>query len=251
MDKDNTILPRLNELAARSFKNNQFTFTHFLSVAELGEYYNNEKELCYAHPQIFGGCDGAERCIIRFGNPEELGYEEEFPISFIVISPLLDKFSDDLSHRDFLGAIMNLGIERDMLGDIFVKENKAYVICHETMVEYISNSLSKVKHTAVKTIVSNDVAKIVKPTLLRKNIQVSNHRIDAVISKTYNISRNDSLDLFRKGFVYLNGRECTENAKVLITGDVISVRGYGKMIFSEINNINKKGKENCTVDIYM
>ena len=102
---------RLKELADRSYSNGQFTFTDFLSTAELSAFYEKEKELKFASPLPFGGCDIAERKIVRFGNPEELGYDQPFPITALCVEPVAAKFSDDLSHRDFLGALMNLGIK--------------------------------------------------------------------------------------------------------------------------------------------
>jgi RNA-binding protein YlmH len=101
---------RLTELADRSYRTGIFTFTDFLSMAELAAYYEQEGELQYASPSLFGGCEQAERQMIRFGGPEEIGYDQPFPISALAIRPLQAKFADDLTHRDFLGALMNLGI---------------------------------------------------------------------------------------------------------------------------------------------
>lgn len=241
---------RFKELANRSYNNNQFTFTSFLSMAELAEYYDMERELVFACPKVFGGCEIAERRMIRFGNPEELGYEEGFPIETIVIRPLMKKFSDNLNHRDFLGALMNLGIKRETLGDIFVRDNMACLFCVQSMSEYIVENLTRIRHTSVKAERVDDVSEITKPVLEERIIQVSSERIDAVVAKVYNLSRQDSLDMFPKGLIFLNGRQCTENAKQLKADDVISVRGMGKFSFAEIINISKKGKSNCRVMIY-
>lgn len=241
---------RFKELANRSYNNNQFTFTSFLSMAELAQFYDIERELVFACPKVYGGCEIAERKMVRFGNPDELGYEEEFPIVAVVIKPLISKFADKLNHRDFLGALMNLGIKRETLGDIFVKDNIACLFCSQSMSEYIVENLTRIKHTSVKVQVSEDVSDITAPVLEEKIIQVSSERIDAVVAKVYNLSRQDSLEMFPKGLIFLNGRQCTENAKQLKADDVISVRGMGKFSFAEIVNISKKGKSNCRVMIY-
>lgn len=241
---------RLTELANRSYNNNQYTFTNFLSVQELSEYYGMERELAFAGVTVYGGCDIAERQMIRFGSEENLGYVEEFPITPILIKPLSSKFSDELNHRDFLGALMNLGIKRETLGDIFVKGNEACLFCIDSMAEYITENLTRIKHTTVIASRDCDVSNITEPTLEDKIIQVNSERIDAVIAKVYNLSRGDSLDLFPKNLVFLNGRLCTENAKNLKAEDKISVRGYGKFIFSNIAGVSKKGKTNCLVKIY-
>lgn len=241
---------RFKELANRSYNNNQYTFTSFLSMAELAEFYEMERELAFACPKVYGGCEIAERKMIRFGKEEDLGYVEDFPIVAVIIKPLISKFSDELNHRDFLGALMNLGIKRETLGDIFVRNNQACLFCTEAMSEYITKNLTRIKHTSVNAQIADDVSDITAPVLEEKIVQIQSERIDAVVAKVYNISRQDSLEMFPKGLVYINGRLCTENAKQLKCDDVVSVRGMGKFTFSEIVNTSKKGKLNCRVMIY-
>ena len=74
---------------------------------------------------LFGGCDETERNIARFVDSEEPGYEEDFPIVCLEILPKSEKFAEPLCHRDFLGALMNLGIERKNIGDISVMHKRA------------------------------------------------------------------------------------------------------------------------------
>ncbi len=248
---NNSILQgRFKDLASKSYKENRYMFTGFLSESELSDYYAIERELYYAKPLIYGGYEGANRCIVRFGDEENLNYTEDFPIVSLLIKPLNKKFSDDLNHRDFLGAIMNLGIERSVLGDIIVRENETVVFCMSDMAAYIADNLSRIKHTSVSVCVTEKIECGSTQAFEERMIQVMSERLDAVISKTYNISRNEALIAVADGNVYLNGRQCTENAKILVPGDKVSVRGRGKFIFSELLNVNKKGKTNCMVKIY-
>ena len=241
---------RLRELADRSYNNRQFTFTDFLSMAEQAVFYENEADLRYANPVLFGGSEISERKMIRFGNEDELGYTEAFPIIAISIKPLAAKFADDLNHRDFLGALMNLGIKREMLGDIFVKDKEACVFCKESIAGFIIDNLTRVKHTSVKAEVAENTDKIAAPLLEEKIIQVISCRLDAVIARVYNLSRHEALNLVKAELVYLNGRTCTENAKPLKPSDIIAVRGHGKFEFTEEINQSKKGRINCKVNIY-
>ena len=219
-------------------------------MAELSVFYDYENELRYASPEIFGGCEIAERKMIRFGDEKDIGYVIDFPIVALRISPLAAKFADKLNHRDFLGALMNLGIKREVLGDIYVKDKAALVFCKDTIANYIMENLTRVKHTSVKVEVSDNTDDLITPTLEDKVIQVASVRIDAVIAKAYNMSRQEVLTPFKSGFVFLNGRVCTENAKTLSSGDIISDRGYGKFEFAEELNVSKKGKTNCKIRIY-
>lgn len=251
MEEKDSVKSRLKDLADHSFNGNRFTFTGFLSMAELSEYYEIERELAYASPMVFGGSESCERCMIRFGNPEILGYEEDFPIVILEIKPVAMKFADDLNHRDFLGALMNLGINRNTLGDIKITGKSAILFCRDSMKDYIIENLIKVKHTSISIKEISDVGEIGEVKTKKKVIQLSSARIDAVISKAYNLSRNASLELFRTGKVYLNGRECSENAKTVVDNDIISVRGYGKMQFKACESVSRKGKLNCIISMFV
>lgn len=241
---------RIKELADRSYNSGQYCFSDFMSLSQQSAFHEIENELGFSTPLLYGGCDICERKMIRFGNMNELGYEQDFPITALLIEPVAAKFSDDLTHRDFLGALMNLGIKREMLGDIFVKKNVACVFCKDTISDYIIENLTRIKHTTVKVSQTEDIEDITAPILEEKTIQVSSIRVDAVISRVYNLSRNSSIELFRAGLVFINGRECTENAKPLKPHDIVSVRGYGKFEYFEELNLSKKGKINCKVRIY-
>ena len=113
---------RLHDLAEKTFNQGIFTFTGFLGLSEQDVFWQEEGRLSYAGYCLEGGYETADRVVVRFGNQEELGYETPFPIVCIHIEPLARKFADELSHRDFLGALMNLGIERSTVGDIKVGE---------------------------------------------------------------------------------------------------------------------------------
>ena len=118
---------RFRDLAEKSFQQGIFTFTGFLGLSEQDIFWQEEGKLSHAGYRLEGGCQAADRVVARFGSPEELGYEVPFPIVCVHIRPLAQKFADDLSHRDFLGALMNLGIERSTIGDIKVGEREAYM----------------------------------------------------------------------------------------------------------------------------
>ena len=189
--------------------------------------------------------------MIRFGDESVLGYKEEFPICLLRISPLMHKFADDLSHRDFLGALMHLGIEREGLGDMQVSDKEAYLFCKESMSEYICENLNKVKHTSVHV---EEVSELPDSLIRREEevlVQLPSERIDAIIAKLYHVSRDESIVLFREKKVFRNGRLIENNSAVVKADDVISVRGYGKFCYKGVAGISKKGKLNATVHKYV
>ena len=141
--EEELVKKRFRELADKAYNSNTYTFTGFLGLAEISYFYELERELCYVPVTAFGGSESCERVILRFGSEELFGYVEDFPITCLKIQPLMQKFADDLSHRDFLGALMNLGIERSVLGDIIIKDNEGYLFCTNAIAPYIVENLSR------------------------------------------------------------------------------------------------------------
>lgn len=241
---------RFRELADKSYTQNVYTFTGFLSMAEQDVYYRMERELQFASAVLFGGTGDCERKVLRFGNAEEFGYEEEFPIACIHIVPLIKKFADDFSHRDFLGALMNLGLERSSLGDIFLLEKEAYLFCLENMAEFICDNLDKVKHTNVRCERVTDTRELPVREPIPEEINVSSERADGVIAKLYHLSREKSQNLFAEKKVYIDGRMTENLSRTLKDGEIVSVRGFGRFIYQGIKYHTKKGKLCVSVEVY-
>ncbi len=239
---DTIIRNRLQELAEKSYKEGVFLFTDFLSVSDLSCFYEIRRELEYAGTTVSGGVDGAERCMVRFGSEENFGYEVDFPIQLLHISPLQKKFSDTLTHRDILGSVIGLGLERSKLGDIKVKDNEAFIFVSDVVSEYIIQNLSYVKHTHVKVELCEDIPPELAPEFVEESIIVSSNRLDAIIARVYKMSRDISVRFISEGKVFINGREMTGNAKPLKPGDIVSVRGKGRFIFEGEGGATRKDK---------
>lgn len=241
---------RFRELADKSYSQNIFTFTGFLGLSELDIFYRMEQELRYAGITLEGGCDSADRLIVRFGDKELLGYEMPFPIVCIHIRPHVLKFADKLSHRDFLGALMNLGIDRSTIGDIKVGEKEAYLFCLETIAPFICENLRQIKHTAVTCEKTENMEALQEEEPETVSVQVQSLRIDAFIAKVYNMSREKSLELFRTGKVYVNGRLCENNSRLIKPGETVNARGFGKFQVLGEPRETRKGKLAAEVAVY-
>ncbi len=242
---------RLKELAERCYMQNVYCFTGFLGMAEMDVFYQMQREIAHVPCAAFGGNEGCERQMLRFGSVEQLGYEEPFPIVCLQISPLLEKFADALTHRDFLGACMSLGIERSTLGDIMVRGKHAFLYCTEAIAPYIMENLVKIRHTDVSVSLFTGEMESLAPKLEPKELQVSSERLDAVVAKAWGLSRETSLSLFRGQRVFVGGRQQENNSASLKAGDVVSVRGYGKFIYHGITHTTRKGKYNIMVEFYV
>lgn len=250
MADDFLLQNRFKDLAKKSYNAGRFTYTNFLSLGDLSEFMKVEREVSYAKYSVYGGNEYTERKIVRFGDPEELGYDEGFPISCLLIKPVNAKFSDNLTHRDFLGALMNLGIERETLGDIFITGDSSYLYCLTGISDYILNNLTKIRHTVVT--VSRFEGEFVLPESAKEEmlIQVSSERVDAVVARVFKLSRDDSTELFREQKVFVNSRLPMGNDAHVKAGDRISVRGHGRFDIVGDVGVSKKGKINVKVLIY-
>lgn len=245
------IKKRLCELAKKSYNSGIFVFTDFLGLPEQSAFGAIKNEIRGISYTAFGGAQGTERIMLRFGDPDEIGYEIPFPITTLLIEPKDKKFAEKLTHRDFLGAILNLGIERKCLGDIVVRDSCAYLFLKEDIAEYVTDSLTRVRHTDVKLSTVESVPEGELYRTEQKRIQLSGERLDATIAKVFGISREDSSRLFAKSLVYVGGRVTENTSYAPKVGDIISVRGYGRMIYRGYESLSRKGKINIIVELYV
>lgn len=241
---------RLRELAEKSYSQSIYTFTGFLGLSELDVFHRMEQELSFAGFALSGGYEDADRRMVRFGEEAQLGYELPFPIVCVRISPLSVRFAEELSHRDFLGALMNLGIERSTLGDIKVGEKEACLFCMDSIAPYICENLEQVRRTHVKCRVTEELAELPREEPELVSIQVQSLRIDAVLARVYNMSREKSLELFRAGKVYVDGRLCENNSRLLKASETVNARGYGKFRIQGEPRETRKGRLAVEAAVY-
>lgn len=241
---------RFRDLAEKSYSQNIYTFTGFLGLGELDIFHRMEQELGYAGFTLSGGCEDADRKVVRFGEETQMGYEIPFPIVCVHIRPPAVRFAEELSHRDFLGALMNLGIDRSTIGDIKVGEKEAYLFCVDSIAPYICENLEQVRHTRVQCTMTEDMEELPREQPALVSIQVPSLRIDAVLARVYNMSRERSLDLFRAGKVYVDGRLCENNARLLKSSETVNARGYGKFRIVGEPKETRKGKLAVEAAVY-
>ncbi len=247
MDELSLLKNRFSELAQRSFDRRIYTNSDFLTQSEQSELLKMKLPV---RVTLYGGVDNAERRIAVFGDENDLGYECFYPVKFIKIEPLQMKFADKLTHRDFLGSLIGLGLRREMLGDIIINENVAYLVCLDSVSDFIINQLDKVKHTSVKCSESDYIPDDVLPELIYEELIVSSERLDVLVSAVYNLSRNESQKKIEGETVFCNGMVTVSSSFVPENGTLISVRGHGRFIYDGILRQTKKGRNVIAVRIY-
>ncbi len=266
MERDTLLEGRINDLSKRAYNNDYLTHTNFLSASDISMFYSILRSLGLSDQvqklngvpfRIYGGHPDADRNVICFlpsyFSPEDFISLESATgdiIKCIHITPLNSKFADELTHRDFLGALMNMGIEREMIGDILIDGNDAYVFVVNDIAEIISKELCRIKHTSVSCSIVIPSECNVLPKFTHVSGSVASCRIDAIIAMVYHMSRGKSQDYINAEKVFVDGRIISDPGYTLKPGERISVRGIGKFIFSGIGPKTKKGRFYAEIEIF-
>lgn len=237
---------RIMELAYQAFQRGVSTYSDFLDLNQANLFYQMESSLPQVCFQLWGGYTGAERKMICFYRDDSY-QEPDFPMVTVKISPFQKKFSDDLNHRDYLGAVLNLGIERSKIGDILPKQKEAFLFCHRTISPYLLEQLSRIRHTSVSASICEDTDFTYTPDFITVQGTVSSIRLDAVLAVAFQCSRSSMTGFILGKKVFINGRLAESNSIALKEEDIISVRGKGRFIFKGINNQTKKGRYSITL----
>lgn len=248
---DDTQEKRFQELFRRYDTQGVYLFTHFLDLAALNTLNRCLPRLPPAPWTLFGGAEGCERKMLRLGSEEECGYDQPFPIACVRMAPASAKFAEKLTHRDFLGALMNLGFERELLGDIVVREEEAFLFCEERIAPYIQQSLTQVRRTTVRCSIMDALPQGDLFRLERRVVQLASVRADALVAHVFKLSRSDAQALFAQGRVFVDGRACADTGYTPKEGEILSVRGFGRMKYIGVDSLSKKGKSNTAVEVFV
>lgn len=248
MNEQELCQKRLMDLSKQANRKGIVLFSDFLNLSELNIYHRIEQSL-ETKTETYGGVPCAERQIIAF-IPDALFYEWEYPIAALKIVAAYPKFAEKLGHRDILGAVMKLGVDRCKLGDIIVGEESSYLLCAETVADYFIDHLDKIRHTVVKLERISCAEPAVCHNLEEREGIVTSNRIDAVLACVYRLSRSKSLELIRSEKVFINGAEMLNPSCICKENDVISVRGFGRIVFQGEYGTTNKGRLKIKYQVY-
>ncbi|OUP50848.1 YlmH/Sll1252 family protein [Lachnoclostridium sp. An181] len=248
MQKEEMLLQkRLIELSALSWQRGYVTFSDFLNLNELNILHSIPKGELSGTYALFGGYEYAERQMAAF-LPDALCYEYHYPIQILKISPLQKKFAEKLTHRDYLGALLNLGIERSKTGDILTLEDGAVVFVHEKIAAFITENLTRIRHTSVMANPVSIESFVYKPSFETIKGTVASVRLDSLLSLAFSSSRTKLSALIEGGSVFVNGKLVTSNGYHPKEGDIISVRKFGRFIYAKCGETTRKGR--CFVELH-
>ena len=245
------LLAKVLDQADLSLKKKSVSYSDFLDPTMTAKAIGLLKQIREVHFSIFGGYDDAERCIIAM-YPDYFDDDDlEYPIKTVEIKHNA-KFSSKLSHRDYLGSILGLGIERTKIGDIIVLDDAAYCFAESSIADYICVNLEKIGHTKVKSELSNvQRTDIFEKKMDLRNTTVSSLRADTVFGVVFAKSRSEVQDLIRGRKASINWIEIDSVSLTLNEGDVLSLKGSGRGKLVEVIGTTKKGKISIIVGRYV
>lgn len=206
------------------------------------------------HPRhlFFGGYEGAERTLCAFlpDWQEEDGWVgEDCPVSALRAS-----FPEDaaLSHRDFLGSILGLGITREKVGDLLVERGRCDIIILKEIEPFLLLHLEGAGRTRLRLSPIGLAALTPKtPEVRLIRDTVATLRLDAVAATGFSLPRSKAADLISSGKLHLNRRECLKPDKAVAEGDVLTCRGLGKCVVRSAGGLSKKGRIMLELERYI
>ena len=230
----------LLDLCRKSDRTGTWQYSAFLSPAEQEDLSRCPEASGFPF-RFCGGFEEAERRILAAGN-EEFSGPPDPPIRVVSVVPKSLRYAEDLTHRDFLGAVLGLGMERDLVGDILVRDRKALLFCLEPAAEWLVSSLSQVRRTPVSAALSGPDPAFLEARFRPVRINVSSERLDAVVAAFTGLSRGKAAALFSEEKVFVNGRAVADKGARLKPGDRFSVRGFGKAVYDGIEYETRKSR---------
>ena len=242
------ICKRFIDLSKQANRKGIVTFSDFLTVSEQMILQQNKTKL-ESEYRMSGGYDYAERQMVAF-IPDALFYEWDYPMKCVRIRPAYPKFAEAFTHRDVLGALTSLGIDRSKIGDLIVKETDMFFFAKTEIVPYILEQLTSIRHTVVTLKQETDSHIDYIPHFEEKEAIITSNRLDAVIAAICKTSRSASLRMIQEGRIFVNGSECLHNTYYCKQGDLLSIRGFGKVRFGEILGVTKKDRIRFSFQIF-
>ncbi len=251
MQKEELMLQkRLIELSKIAYQKGIVTYSDFLNLNELNILHTTPKHEMFSCYETFGGYEFSERQMVAF-LPDALCYKQDYPIVTLKVEAVHKKYSETLSHRDYLGAILNLGIERSKVGDILVKDDHAIIFVHKSLQNFMLDELTRIRHTSIRTTVCDIDEFSYCPNTKEIHGTVSSIRLDSLLALAFSSSRSKLVALIESGKVFVNGKLITSNGFQIKENDIVSVRGLGRFQYIETVSQTKKGRYYVTLHLYI
>ncbi|WP_218081952.1 photosystem II S4 domain protein [Anthocerotibacter panamensis] len=232
-------LARMIDLADRALQRWDTTVSDFLPPPEVEEVLGAFSRLTEVQVLAWGGYPQAERQRLVFGHSSVLMETALVPIAAVEIRG--NFLFDPASHRDFLGALLGVGLTRDKVGDVLVlKDRGAQVLVVPEVAPSLELLLKSVRTVPVQVrSLSLELLEVRAPQIKELTTTEASLRVDAVASAGFGMSRSRMTDLINSGDVRVNWRAVLQPSRVIKTGDLIALKGKGRLEIGEIQTTQK------------
>lgn len=247
--EEKLLFAKVLDQADFSLKKREQVFTDFYDIAKINRFLEVTKGIPHLYASAFGGMEECERMRIGFSSDMEVT-QEDFPITTIVITKNKKFGQTDLSHGDYLGSLLGLGIDRGKTGDILVMEEETVCFVDSDISDFICANLTKVSRTPVRVEKSDTAVKKYTKQLEYRSLTVSALRLDAVCGAAFRLSRGKVQDMIRAEKAQVNWTVTASVAAEVKEGDIVSIRGLGRFRLTEIGGRTKKDRIGIIVGIY-
>lgn len=261
MDEKSLLRGMLLDRARTRDMEYRLTHTHFLTPAQRADAEQIARtEHLYPGCFFYGGYPDAERtvCIlapdyIEAGEATELDtYFRQDPedCPLCVIRAHKDAFGT-LTHRDYLGALLGLGVKREMIGDLLVSEDGCDILALRQIAPYLAEHFTSAGHATLRcTVEEINTLKIAMQTGKEIFISVRSPRVDAILSSCFGLSRSLAAEAVSHGIVFVNSIPVAKPEKLLSAGDTITLRGKGKCKIRSMEGTTKSGRMKIIAEKY-
>lgn len=197
---------------------------------------------------FYGGYEEAERTVAVF-LPDYAELTEYNPLALLRITQVGHR---ELSHRDYLGALMGLGVKREIIGDILVREKGADIVFIKDMGEFLLYHYEKAGRTSLAAeIVPIEDIIIPENRFEEKRDTVASLRLDNVIASAFSLSRGRAAEAIEGGLVFVNGLQIDKADRQIKEGDKLVLRGKGKVLLKTVGGVTKKDRISITLYKYL
>lgn len=199
-----------------------------------------------------GGYPDAERKLLLFVPPWAAGDGTPWAEELAFLRADFHGEDSRLSHRDLLGSLMGMGVARERLGDILVSEHSADIISAPSLRSFLLSSwdsAGRVRLTVSE--ISREGLRLPQRQVKIIRDTVSSLRLDAVTAAAFFLSRGRAAELIAAGRVSLDHLPCEKAGKPVAEGSVLSVRGLGKAMLTEVGGLSRKGRIGITIEKYL
>ncbi|WP_035290103.1 YlmH/Sll1252 family protein [Clostridium sp. KNHs214] len=237
MDKNK--LSNIEEKICLAYKANMVVYSNeFYTPDECNEIktISNKNSVNFYSYGVF---KDSERRMVAFSTEEEK--ELFYPLELLKIKANT-KFLN-LQHKDFLGSIMALGIKREKLGDLILKEDCCYLPVEKDMVDFIKYNLQHINKSPCKISLLDILTdEIPQYSFEEKVIIITSNRLDSMVSSLCNVSRSKAIQWIGMGNVLIDYVSADKKDCRVKTNSVITVRGYGKYKIGDILGYTQKDR---------